>query len=121
MGRVATEAELAQALDEYVRLLERHLRLEALILFGSYVAGSPDPWSDIDVAVISPEFEGLSLPERQSILSRIPLEHDLRISPIGFPSSEYHNCGPHSFLREVLGTGVVVYPSGVEMPPHHGR
>ncbi len=106
---VATAIELKSAIDEFIRSLEAGIRVEAVILYGSYVHGRPHEWSDIDVAVISPDFEDKSLPERQRIISRRTLDRDRRIEPVGYPSSEYHNPGPHSFLREIIRTGRVVY------------
>jgi len=107
----ATATELEQILKDFIRLLEEGLRLEAVILYGSYAHGSPREESDIDVAVISPDFEGVPMPERQRIISRLTLDRDRRLEPIGYPSSEYHNPGPHSFLREIIRTGRVVWPA----------
>ena len=107
---VATATELKSAIDEFVRLLNEGIRVEAIILFGSYVNGKPHEWSDIDVAVISPDFEGQPLSERQSTISRLTYKGPNQVTPTGYPSSEYHNPGPHSFLREIIATGHVVYP-----------
>ncbi|MBI4498803.1 MAG: nucleotidyltransferase domain-containing protein [Chloroflexi bacterium] len=96
-------------MNDFVISLSRQIRVEALILFGSYVNGTPDEWSDFDVAVISPDFEGLPLWQRQDIIARLTVKRDRRLAPIGYPSSEYHHPGPHSFLREILRTGKVVY------------
>lgn len=110
---VATAAELEQSIADFVRLLERELRIEAIVLYGSYVNGVPHEWSDIDVAVISPDFEGKTVPQRQTLLSRLTLARDRRIEPMGYPSSEYHNPGRHSFLGEIIRTGRVVYEASV--------
>ena len=107
---VATAAELKQAIDDFIRLLQEGIRVEAVILYGSYVSGGePHEWSDIDLAIISPDFEGKSLPERQRIISKLTFERVSHIEPISYPSSEYHNPGPHSFLGEIIRTGKIVY------------
>jgi len=36
-----------------------------------------------------------------------------KLAPIGYPSSEHHNPGPHAFLREIIRTGRVVYQGEV--------
>lgn len=108
---VATATELESIISGFVKLLSKAVRVEAVILYGSYVNGSPDEWSDIDIAVISPDFEGLPMWERQRIISHATLNRDSRLAPIGYASSEYHNPGPHSFLREIVRTGRVVYPA----------
>jgi uncharacterized protein len=106
---VATAAELESSIRRFVELLEKGLRIEAIVLYGSYARGNAYEDSDIDVAVISPDFEGLPINRRQEQIVRLTLHRDRRIAPIGYPSSEYHNSGPHSFLREIVRTGRVVY------------
>lgn len=106
---VTTVSDLDRIVSEFVTLLGKSVRVEAVILYGSYVNGSPDEWSDIDIAVISPDFEGVPLWERQRIISRATVDRDVSLAPIGYPSSEYHNPGRHSFLREIIHTGKVVY------------
>lgn len=106
---VATTTELITAISNFEKALQRGLRVEAMILYGSYVHGSPHQWSDIDVAVISPDFEGIPQWKRQETIARLTLDRDRRLAPIGYSSTEYHNPSPHSFLREIIRTGRVVY------------
>lgn len=106
---VATATDLNEIISAFVTLLGDAVSIEAVILYGSYANGSPDEWSDIDIAVISPDFEELVMWERQRIISRSTVQRDASLAPIGYPSSEYHNPGPHSFLREIIRTGRVVY------------
>ena len=108
---VTTTSELTRAIDDFILLLKQGIEVETVILYGSYVHGNPQEWSDNDVAVISPEFESLTLPQRQRLISKLTLQRHRRISPIGYPSSEYHNPGRHSFLGEIIRTGKVVYPA----------
>ena len=106
---VLQAAEVEKCVSEFVALLTKAARVETVILYGSYVNGSPDEWSDIDIAVISPDFDGLAMWERQRLISRATVDRDASLAPIGYSSSEYHNPGPHSFLREIIRTGRVVY------------
>ena len=63
-----------RALDEYVRsLVARHADVEEIILFGSLVAGTPVPGSDVDLLLV------LSRSNR-GFLDRIP-----EFLPTGFP------------------------------------
>ena len=84
------------------------------MLYGSYATGHPHEWSDMDVAVISPDFEDVPMWRRQEMIAELSLERDRRLTPIGYPSSEYHNPGRHSFLREIIRTGRVVYEAPAE-------
>ncbi len=112
---VTSQAEVERAISRFIEDLQKGIDVEAVILYGSHVHGPPHEWSDIDIAVISPDFEGLPINERQSVISRLTWrERDGRIEPIGYPSSEYHNPGRHSFLREIIRTGRVVYEAPTE-------
>jgi uncharacterized protein len=106
---VASAADLERSIQESADQLEGGIRVEAIILYGSYSRGTAYEYSDIDVAVVSPDFEDLPMFRRQEIIADLTLHRDDRISPIGYPSSQYHNPQPHSFLREILRTGRVVY------------
>ena len=106
---VTSTTELTKSIEEFVALLRKGLRIEAIILFGSHARGTAYEESDIDLAVISPDFEGLPLSRRQVIIADLSVHRPRDISPIGYPSSEYHNPAPQSFLREIVRTGKLVY------------
>ena len=111
---VASEVELNGKIADFVQRLRSAMKVEAVVLYGSYAKGTADERSDIDIAVISPDFEGTSTWERQEAIARATVGRAYRISPIGYPSSEYHNPGRHSFLREIIRTGKVVYQAPSE-------
>jgi predicted nucleotidyltransferase len=57
--------QIATLIRRYIAALEgRGIPVERVILFGSHASGHPDEWSDSDIAVISPQFDALSLLER---------------------------------------------------------
>ena len=106
---VATATELENAISDFIQSLLKGLRVDAVVLYGSYAHGTPHEWSDIDLAVISPDFEGVPIWKRQEMIAHLTVHRYHDIAPIGYPSSEYHNPGRHSFLREIIRTGRVVY------------
>jgi predicted nucleotidyltransferase len=110
---VTTAAELNEAIAKFVALLEKGIRIEAIVLFGSHARGTAHEDSDIDLAVISPDFEGLPINKRQEIIADLSVRRPRDLSPIGYPSSAYHNPGRHSFLGEIIRTGRVVYQGKV--------
>ncbi len=107
----ATTAELEAAIADFIARLRKGLRVEAVILYGSHAAGTPDEWSDIDLAVVSPDFEGVPMWRRQEIIARLTLDRRPNISPIGYSSSEWRDPGRHSLLHEVKRTGRIVFES----------
>ena len=106
---VASTAELEKVIGDFAKRLERGIRVEAIILYGSYARGTAYEDSDIDLAVISPDFENVPLNIRQEMIADLTFEGDFRISPLGYPTSHYDDPGPHSFLGEIIRTGRVVY------------
>jgi predicted nucleotidyltransferase len=96
-------------INDFAQRLQQGIKIEALVLYGSYARGTAYDQSDIDLAVISPDFEGVPMSRRQEIIADLTYRRDGRISPIGYSPSEYHNPGRHSFLGEIIRTGRVVY------------
>lgn len=107
---VTTKDGVDAAIADLIDRLSGGIRVEAVVLYGSHANGVPHEDSDIDVAVVSPDFEGVALWRRQEIISDLTVHRNRNLSPIGYPSSEYRNPGPHSFLGEIVRTGRVVYP-----------
>ena len=90
------------------------MTVEVVILYGSYAKGTANDWSDVDVAVISPDFEGMSTWQRQDMIARATVGRGYRLAPVGFASSEYDRPADSSFLREIIRTGRVVYEALAE-------
>ena len=65
------------------KLNEQGIRIESAYLFGSYVKGTENTWSDIDVAVISPDITYDRFDERIR-LTKLSYEIDSRIEPVPF-------------------------------------
>ena len=107
---VASTAELNEIILDFVRQLESSIKVEAIVLFGSYARGNAYEDSDIDLAVISPDFEGVPMYRRQEIIADLTFTRPSGISPLGYAPSQYHSPEPHSFLGEIIRTGRVVYP-----------
>jgi len=71
------------AVRRYLQAVERHgLVVRAGIVFGSWVRGTADQWSDIDVLVISPRFDDPVSPGEVHLLWRVAARTDSRIEPV---------------------------------------
>ena len=104
-----TRRQITTLIRRYVAALEaRGIPVERVILFGSHASGHPDEWSDIDIAVISPKFDTLSLLERYEQLGLANRNLHAPLDVVGFSSIQVTNCEPESFLAEILRTGVDV-------------
>jgi predicted nucleotidyltransferase len=101
--------QVTALIQRYVAVLEaKGIPVERAILFGSYAAGHADEWSDIDIAVISPKFDELSLLERYEQLGLANRDLQAPLDIVGFSSTQVARCEPESFLAEILRTGIDV-------------
>jgi predicted nucleotidyltransferase len=72
-------------------LKEQGISVTAAYLFGSYAKGNPHKWSDVDIAIISPDFSSSRF-ENSLRLMKIASEIDLSIEPVAY--------NPESFVDE---------------------
>jgi uncharacterized protein len=104
-----TRRQITTLIHRYVAALEaRGIPVERVILFGSHAAEHAQEWSDIDIAVISPKFDSLSLLERYEQLGLANRKLQAPLDVVGFPPSQVTHCEPGSFLAEILRTGVTI-------------
>ena len=92
-------------INNIIELLINKLSPVFIIIFGSAAKDMLREDSDIDVAVISPDFSG-DIIEDQIFLMKYRRNIDLRIEPKPFRPEEFDSMNP--FVREILNTGIEV-------------
>lgn len=97
-------------LARYRKRLQTKVRVEKMILFGSYARGAPRDYSDIDVAVISQDFRGGTMSDCL-LLERAAREITSLIEPFAFTPKDVRRRRRGDFLDHILKTGKVVYSS----------
>ena len=90
-------------------ILLQYINVEKLILFGSYAYGKPDKYSDVDIAVISEDFERMNILDQISLFAKIPLAIDSRLELVGFSKKEYLKPESASFLAMIKKKGKIVF------------
>ncbi|MCX7047405.1 MAG: nucleotidyltransferase domain-containing protein [Candidatus Sumerlaeota bacterium] len=101
----ATEESLAIARRYVQELRNQNIHIEAAILFGSHACGQAREWSDIDIALVSNDFEGNPFLDIQKI-ARATWTVDSRIEPKTFRPEEFNE--EDFFVHEILRTGVKI-------------
>ncbi len=77
------DESVVTSVQNYLRMLKEHgLAVRFGIIFGSQARGNADAWSDIDLLVVSPRFDGLSNRQDTDLLWRLAARADSRIEPI---------------------------------------
>ncbi len=114
---VLKDAELREQLNRFFSYVNERVQVHAFILFGSYARGTPREWSDIDVAVISPEWTGMSRQERMLILGRWAWYAGAHwVEPVGYTPSELARALPNSFVGDIRDKGVYFSPEDIPLP-----
>ncbi len=106
----AVMANIAAFLE---RLKAAGMQIAGAYLFGSHLTGKADEWSDIDLAVISPQI-GPDRFEKRVRLTKIAFAVDDRIEPLPFNPDSFTPDDP--LVREILRTGLRVLSSAAKIP-----
>jgi len=102
------QPELKEIIDKFVSLLSgKGIRVEKVILYGSFVSGNTHEGSDIDLAVVSPDF-GQDRYEEGKMLFQIAWRVDPRIEPVPISSESYQNDTWLPLIHAVREKGVEI-------------
>ena len=103
------ESTITSAIKRYVLALSTFgIHTNRLVLFGSFARGDADEWSDIDLVVIAPEFDG---PRELTLVEKLWLataSADNRIEPIPCGELEWETDGSRPILEIARREGVII-------------
>lgn len=102
---VKDENSLRKTVLKVIDYLKNKIELETIILFGSYANGAPHVLSDVDLAIISPDFESQTLEERAKLFSEVKLNCDLDVEIHLFSSQDLAEARPTNFLGYIVKNG----------------
>ncbi len=109
MEVLKTNASVEQIVKEVTDFLSQYIKVDKLILYGSYAYGIPRNDSDFDIAVISDNFDRMTILDKIELFSRAAIAIDSRIGLKGFSKKEFLNPGQPSFLKMIKDKGKIVY------------
>lgn len=105
---VVPRETVVRKLREIIGNLSGNFPIDSAYLFGSYAKGSPKPYSDVDVAVISPEFGKNYIDETVFIMGAFE-GTGLMVEPHVFTRDEYNQATEGTFLyNEVMQKGIAL-------------
>jgi uncharacterized protein len=78
------------------------------VIFGSYACGGADEMSDIDLLVVSPEFDGVVSRDFVNRLWRIAARTDSRIEPIPCGEKQWLNDNSNAIIEVARREGQTV-------------
>ncbi|MBI3189609.1 MAG: nucleotidyltransferase domain-containing protein [Ignavibacteriales bacterium] len=103
-----TQEAVTKLIQQFVEIVSPVISIKSLYLFGSYATGTMREYSDIDVAVVSDDFQGIRFTDRQRI-NKLLIERtypnypfaDLEVHP--FTTEDFITDNP--FVDEILRAG----------------
>jgi uncharacterized protein len=103
-------AEIKTLVDDKIQSFLQELRhagyhITRAYVFGSYVSGRIDEWSDIDIAVVSPQISDDRFEERIR-LTEIALSIDDRIEPLPFSIDGFNDEDP--LVQQIKNQGILL-------------
>ena len=101
----AINKEILNSINEFIKEIKKHYNITTIILFGSYAKGTENEDSDIDIAVISDDFEDIY--ECMANLMGMTWDIDARIEPHPI-KKKYFDEESDYFIKEVINTGIKV-------------
>lgn len=97
--------EIMNSIQKYIEKISKYYKIETIILFGSYAKGTENEDSDIDIAIISSDFNDII--EDGANLIGYTWKIDTRIEPHPIKKEDYENIST-PFIQEVIDTGIKV-------------
>ena len=103
------DAAVLKCVKKYLEtLIEAGMQISFGVIFGSYACGKADQSSDIDLLVVSPDFEGRISREDVKKLWRIAARVDSRIEPIPCGKLQWQNDVSNAVIEIARSQGQTV-------------
>ena len=103
---VEISAAVQRSIGEFLAAVRKERRITAAYLYGSEARGQAGPWSDIDVAIISPDFAD-DLFAAQLALMKLAAKMDERIEPRAFTPDSFNLNNPLASAIQDTGIRIV--------------
>ena len=102
---VKSNAEIEKILKHFLEEVQQKYQIVSAYLYGSFARGTSNKWSDIDVAIISPDFSDDLFEERLKLM-KLAASIDDRIEPKPFKKEMFDPNDP--LVDEIQKNGIQV-------------
>ena len=100
-----SQSDINNLVNKFVDLVANEFPIKSVYLFGSYAKGEAREYSDIDLAVVSDNFEGSRFFDKEKLNKYIlKTSIDLEIHP--FRTVDFTEDNP--FVKEIINTGLKI-------------
>ncbi|OGU81668.1 MAG: hypothetical protein A2499_16170 [Stygiobacter sp. RIFOXYC12_FULL_38_8] len=100
-----SQSDINNIINKFISLVSVEFPLKSVYLFGSYANGKAKEYSDVDLAVVSDEFEGSRFFDKKKLNKYIlQTSTDLEVHP--FRTDDFTEDNP--FAKEIMQTGLKI-------------
>jgi predicted nucleotidyltransferase len=104
---------ILRSVREYLQAVKKGgIPISFGVVFGSQSKGTATTWSDIDLLVVSPQFDKSRTRDDINLLWRIAARTDSRIEPIGVGERQYYEDTSSAIVEIARREGEVVRIEG---------
>ena len=101
--------QVKEIIEGYTHTLKTlGINVERVILYGSFAKGKQREGSDIDVVIVSKDFQKMNLRERLEVLGIAAARIMKPVEAKGYTQEEIETTSQASFLKEILEVGVSI-------------
>lgn len=117
LARTVVERSIIDLVKEYLAAVtQQGISVCFGVLFGSQVTGNTHQWSDIDLMVVSPRYDGKRQFGDSAPLWHVATEIDPRIEPIGVGERQWEEDDASAIIEIARRTGVIITPEPEAVP-----
>lgn len=98
-----SQSDLNNLVQKFINLISSEFPLSRVYVFGSYAKGNPKDYSDVDLAIVSDNFEGSRFFDKKK-LNKYILRTSIDIEVHPFKTEDFTEDDP--FVEEIIHTGV---------------
>jgi hypothetical protein len=98
--------QIKAPLNQFVKKVPKSIKVDQVIIFGSYLEGNVSQDSDIDVLVISDDFKKMNADQRLEVLYDAAEDIEPEIDAWGFTQEELKRAGELTTLGYARTSGI---------------
>ena len=102
------EEKIKKIIHQFINVLtNKGIRIDQVILYGSYASGNMKTYSDIDLAIISPDF-GNDKYEESKLLLQTAWRVDPRLQPVPISSESFKKNTWIPLIHQIKASGIEI-------------
>ncbi len=105
MVKKAINKDILDSINKFIEEAKKQYNIKSIILFGSYAKGIENEDSDIDLALVSDDFDDIY--DCMANLMGMTWDIDARIEPHPIKNKDFEEVSDY-FVKEIIDTGIEI-------------